>query len=141
MKKYVFRTVLALSAALLLAACGPSEEEKARLPEIEKQLLWDTRIYDARQQSMTAVCESPVLLEQRVFALALRVAALAAGAYSQRTYGSGVSWVGCCVQPSVFFGYLPARGAGSGQCVPDNQKLALSLAFFLCANHAQRGIH
>lgn len=47
-----------------------SEEEKARLPEIEKQLLWDTRIYDARQQSMTAVCESPVLLEQRVFALA-----------------------------------------------------------------------
>lgn len=33
MKKYVFRTVLALSAALLLAACGPSEEDKAKAAE------------------------------------------------------------------------------------------------------------
>ncbi|WP_428029577.1 hypothetical protein [Ancylobacter sp.] len=46
-----------------------SDEDKAKTQEMEKQLLWDTRIYDARQQSMSAVCESPVLLEQRVFAL------------------------------------------------------------------------
>ncbi|MBS0589275.1 MAG: hypothetical protein JSR65_01390 [Proteobacteria bacterium] len=33
MKKYAFRTILALSAALLLVACGPSEEEKAKVAE------------------------------------------------------------------------------------------------------------
>ncbi|MCS0504244.1 hypothetical protein [Ancylobacter mangrovi] len=38
--------------------------------ELEKEVLWDTRIYDARHQAVSAVCESPVILEQRVFALA-----------------------------------------------------------------------
>ncbi|MFT3789536.1 MAG: hypothetical protein QM741_00350 [Rudaea sp.] len=33
MKKYTFRMVLALSAALLLSACGPSEEDKAKAAE------------------------------------------------------------------------------------------------------------
>ncbi|MFK8252159.1 hypothetical protein [Ancylobacter terrae] len=32
--------------------------------------MWDTRIYDTRTQAVTAVCESPVILEQRAFALA-----------------------------------------------------------------------
>lgn len=45
-------------------------EAKAKAAELEKQLLWDTRIYDTRTQAVTAVCESPVILEQRAFSLA-----------------------------------------------------------------------
>ncbi|HEY9212556.1 MAG TPA: hypothetical protein VIQ29_06845 [Ancylobacter sp.] len=47
-----------------------ADEDKAKAAELEKQLLWDTRIYDARSQAVTAVCESPVILEQRAFAIA-----------------------------------------------------------------------
>ncbi len=46
-----------------------TDEEKAKTAELEKQVLWDTRIYDTRAQAVTAVCESPVILEQRAFAL------------------------------------------------------------------------
>ena len=44
--------------------------DQAKAADMEKQLLWDTRIYDARSQAVTAVCESPVILEQRAFAIA-----------------------------------------------------------------------
>ena len=47
-----------------------TDEEKAKAAELEQHLLWDTRIYDARTQAVTAVCESPVLLEQRAFSIA-----------------------------------------------------------------------
>lgn len=47
-----------------------TDADKAKAAEIEKQLLWDTRIYDARSQAVTAVCESPVILEQRAFSIA-----------------------------------------------------------------------
>lgn len=45
----------------------PAQEE--RREALEEQLLWDSRIFDERQQSMKYVCETPVLLEQRLFAL------------------------------------------------------------------------
>ncbi|WP_271169374.1 hypothetical protein [Hansschlegelia plantiphila] len=35
----------------------------------QQALDWDTRIYDERTQSLTYVCESPVILEQRAFDL------------------------------------------------------------------------
>ena len=54
---------------------APSESEQARIFEIEEKLLWDTRIFDEREQSLTFVCESPVLLEQRLFALAREIMA------------------------------------------------------------------
>lgn len=41
----------------------------------EKALDWDERIFTDRQQSLSYVCESPVLLEQRAFALARAIAA------------------------------------------------------------------
>ncbi|MEM7505192.1 MAG: hypothetical protein AAF415_00490 [Pseudomonadota bacterium] len=41
-----------------------------KLEEREDQLVWDTRIYQDRNKSLTYVCESPVLLEKRAFALA-----------------------------------------------------------------------
>jgi hypothetical protein len=47
-----------------------SDDDKAKAAELEQQLLWDTRIYDSRSQAMSAVCESPVILEQRAFAIA-----------------------------------------------------------------------
>lgn len=36
---------------------------------------WDTRIYDERQQSLTYVCESPILLEQRAFEIGREIQA------------------------------------------------------------------
>ncbi|MFW6024179.1 MAG: hypothetical protein ACOC8P_01005 [Dichotomicrobium sp.] len=47
-----------------------SDDDKTRREELEKQLNWATRIYDERHQSLTHVCESPVILEQRLFSLA-----------------------------------------------------------------------
>ncbi|MGA0531171.1 hypothetical protein [Hansschlegelia sp. KR7-227] len=41
----------------------------------QQALDWDTRIYDERSQSLTYVCESPVLLEQRAFDLAREIQA------------------------------------------------------------------
>lgn len=37
---------------------------------LEEQLDWDERIYTDRSQSLSYVCETPVLLEQRIFAIA-----------------------------------------------------------------------
>lgn len=37
--------------------------------ELREQLHWDLRIFDEREKSMTYLCEQPVLLEQRAFAL------------------------------------------------------------------------
>lgn len=47
-----------------------SDDEKTRRDELEERLNWDTRIYDERRESLTYVCESPVILEQRLFSLA-----------------------------------------------------------------------
>ena len=40
------------------------------------ELDWSTRIFQDRQQSLTYVCETPVILEQRAFALGRAVEAL-----------------------------------------------------------------
>ena len=39
-------------------------------------LAWDTRIFKQRAQSLNYVCETPVLLEQRAFAIARALAGL-----------------------------------------------------------------
>lgn len=67
LSKRIKEESLALAKAKKAAA---SDADKAKAGEMEQQLLWDTRIYDARNQAVTAVCESPVLLEQRAFSLA-----------------------------------------------------------------------
>jgi hypothetical protein len=49
------------------------DSSNAVLDKIEDQeaaLVWDTRIYEEREQSLTYVCEVPVLYEQRAFAIA-----------------------------------------------------------------------
>lgn len=56
--------------AALYAEKSPSDEVRQKRNQLEEKLNWDTRIFDEREQSLTYVCESPKLLEQRLFALA-----------------------------------------------------------------------
>lgn len=51
-----------------------TQTELQRRDELNSQLTWDTRIYDEREQSLRYVCEVPVLLEQRLFALGRHIA-------------------------------------------------------------------
>ena len=46
------------------------EAQQARRLELEERQLWDTRIFEERERSLTYICEQPVILEQRLFALA-----------------------------------------------------------------------
>ncbi len=57
--------------AELEAAATPDYDA---MDQVEKQLDWDSRIFDERRQSLTYVCETPVILEQRAFALARAIA-------------------------------------------------------------------
>ena len=57
------------------AAAAENADQRARLEDLERQLAWETRIFAEREQSLTYVCEAPVLLEQRLFALARRIMA------------------------------------------------------------------
>lgn len=50
----------------LMSGPMPDQGEIAREQEA---ILWQTRIFDERRQSLTYVCEVPVLIEQRMFAL------------------------------------------------------------------------
>ena len=50
-----------------------SDAQRTRRDELEQKLSWDTRVFDERQQSLTYVCEVPVLLEQRLFSLGRRI--------------------------------------------------------------------
>ena len=51
-----------------------TQKELERRDELNSQLTWDTRVYDEREQSLRYVCEVPVLLEQRLFALGRHIA-------------------------------------------------------------------
>lgn len=57
----------------LRAKDGSSEAERAKARELDERLLWDIRVFDEREQSLSYVCESPVLLERRLFALARQI--------------------------------------------------------------------
>lgn len=60
----------------LRAKQGLGAAEDARLKELDKAVQWDTRVFEERRESLSYVCESPILLEQRLFALARHVASL-----------------------------------------------------------------
>lgn len=69
------RAQLALSERIDARRGRMAQLEAAEDPDFdaldaeEAALDWDTRIFTERQQSLTYVCETPVILEQRVFAL------------------------------------------------------------------------
>jgi len=51
-----------------------TNDEWDKLEEMQDILVWDERIYKERAQSLTYVCETPVLLEKRAFSLARKMA-------------------------------------------------------------------
>ncbi|WP_172326688.1 hypothetical protein [Mangrovicoccus sp. HB161399] len=51
----------------LMAADDPDYD---RVDELEVQIDWDERIFTDRQRSLTYVCETPVLLEKRLYGIA-----------------------------------------------------------------------
>jgi hypothetical protein len=53
-----------------LEAAPEGERDVARIEELRTALAWETRIFRDRAQSLTYVCETPVLLERRAFELA-----------------------------------------------------------------------
>lgn len=56
----------------LLAA---SPQDFDAIDKAEAEIDWSTRIFQDRQQSLTYVCETPVILEQRAFAIGRAIAA------------------------------------------------------------------
>jgi hypothetical protein len=55
-----------------LDGLDPGSKDQAviqKRADVQTQLDWDSRIFDDRQRLLPAVCEQPVLLEQRLFAL------------------------------------------------------------------------
>jgi hypothetical protein len=57
-------------AELASRGLGVGMPGQAAPSELEQSLAWDTRIYDERVQTITYLCETPVQIEQRLFALA-----------------------------------------------------------------------
>jgi hypothetical protein len=60
----------------LRARENPGGQETAKIQDLQKAFEWDTRVFRERQESLSYVCESPVLLEQRLFSLARHVESL-----------------------------------------------------------------
>ena len=44
--------------------------DQSRIDDLTNRVEWDTRIFEERHKTMNFVCEVPVLIEQRLFALA-----------------------------------------------------------------------
>lgn len=55
-----------------LTAADPQDFDA--IDRIEQEIDWSTRIFQDRQQSLTYVCETPVILEQRAFAIGKAIA-------------------------------------------------------------------
>ena len=49
---------------------GPATEPTKELQELETRFQWDKRIFEERSHALSSVCETPVLLEQRLFEIA-----------------------------------------------------------------------
>ncbi|MCP4073731.1 MAG: hypothetical protein GY742_18695 [Hyphomicrobiales bacterium] len=73
--KYSFRQI-ALSQKVDKTRTRMTDLMKAAEPDfdavdkLEEQLDWDERIFKVRAKSLTYVCETPILLEKRLFAIA-----------------------------------------------------------------------
>ncbi|CAM5767334.1 hypothetical protein LMIY3S_02126 [Labrys miyagiensis] len=52
---------------------SPGAATTKETDDLETQLKWDTRIFQERSRSLTYVCETPVLLERRLFDIARRI--------------------------------------------------------------------
>ncbi|MFG1433268.1 hypothetical protein V5F44_19850 [Xanthobacter sp. V2C-8] len=59
--------------ALGQAKDSPEAADTPATRELEQKLTWDTRIFEERTRSLAYVCETPVLLEQRVFEIGRQI--------------------------------------------------------------------
>jgi hypothetical protein len=59
-----------------LEAAPDDARDLDRIEELRDRLAWETRVYRERRQSLSYVCETPVLLERRAFELARALAGL-----------------------------------------------------------------
>ena len=59
-----------------LQAVPDDRKDRDKIEELQDALAWDTRVYKERAQALTYVCETPVLLEQRAFAIARTLSGL-----------------------------------------------------------------
>ena len=76
------------------AAQGAGRADPGRRPsshELAHQVEWNTRIFEDRRKSIRFVCEVPVLIEQRLFALGARGAAGDGVSYSSA--GTGLDFL------------------------------------------------
>lgn len=65
-----------LEEARLSRKSPRTDEDGKHLGELGEEIAWDTRIYEEREQSLTYVCETPVLLEQRLFQIGRHISGL-----------------------------------------------------------------
>ncbi|WP_026613795.1 hypothetical protein [Ensifer aridi] len=70
------RSQIALAARIdearveLAKLTGEAKPDFDRIDKLEEQIDWDERIYRDRSQALTYVCETPVILEKRAYAIA-----------------------------------------------------------------------
>ena len=57
----------------LAAAAEKTDPQRARIQELQTQIQWQTRLHKERESALRYVCETPTILEQRVFAIARAV--------------------------------------------------------------------
>lgn len=54
---------------------SPEARQTEEMKTLEEKVTWDTRIFEERAHSLSYVCESPVILEQRVYEIAQQIQA------------------------------------------------------------------
>jgi hypothetical protein len=66
----VFADRIRLEIAKLRELQDAPDHDQNKLDELANRIDWDTRIFEERRKTISYACEVPVLIEQRVFALA-----------------------------------------------------------------------
>jgi hypothetical protein len=59
----------------LNAAQSETNPNQQKIDDLSNRVQWDTRVFEDRRRALTYVCETPVLIEQRLGALARTIAA------------------------------------------------------------------
>jgi hypothetical protein len=59
----------------LNAAQSETTADQQKVAELSNRVQWDTRVFEDRRRALTYVCETPVLIEQRLGALARTIEA------------------------------------------------------------------
>jgi hypothetical protein len=59
----------------LNTAQSETNGDRQKIDDLSNRVQWDTRVFEDRRRALTYVCETPVLIEQRLGALARTIAA------------------------------------------------------------------